>query len=269
MAAVDLDLVVEGDPAEIGRRLGGEVVEHERFATAKAQLGGHEVDIARARSETYERPGALPEVSPAGIEEDLARRDFTINAMAIPLGPDGPGRLTRSARGAGRSRAPGCCGCSIPGASATTRRGRCGRRATPPASGSSSRPDTAERLAETDLGTVSGERREAELLRIAAERTAPQAFGLLSRWGLVELRPGGAELAARVLDLLDSPPWSDIERPERTVLAAALGPPGGEEALAATAFERPSAAAAAARGKDPGELHPRPRHGRRVAGRIP
>ncbi len=250
---VDLDLVVEGDPSEIGRRLGGEVVEHERFATAKARLGGHEVDIARARSETYERPGALPEVSPAGIEEDLARRDFTINAMAIPLGPDGPGLLL-DPHGGLADLERGLLRVLHPGSfrDDPTRALRAARYAA--RFGFELEAGTAERLAETDLGTVSGERREAELLRIAAERTAPQAFGLLSRWGLVELRPGGAELAARVLDLLDNPPWSDIERPERTVLAAALGPAGGEEALAATAFERPSAAAAAARGKDPGEL---------------
>ena len=62
------------------------MVAHERFATAKVELDGHEVDIATARAETYPHPGALPEVEPAaGIEADLARRDFTINAMAIPL----------------------------------------------------------------------------------------------------------------------------------------------------------------------------------------
>ncbi|MGH2893223.1 MAG: hypothetical protein ACRDPM_08140, partial [Solirubrobacteraceae bacterium] len=48
----DIDLVVEGDAAALGARLGGVVVEHERFATAKAQIGAHEVDIATARAET-------------------------------------------------------------------------------------------------------------------------------------------------------------------------------------------------------------------------
>ncbi len=82
----DIDLVVEGDAAALASRLGAEVVSHERFATAKVGLDGHEVDIAAARSETYPHPGALPVVEPAaGVEADLARRDFTINAMAIPL----------------------------------------------------------------------------------------------------------------------------------------------------------------------------------------
>src|SRR5512147_939672 len=81
----DIDLVVVGDAAELARRLGdGGAIEHARFATAKARLEGHEIDIATARSESYSRPGALPDVEPArAIEEDLGRRDFTINAMAV------------------------------------------------------------------------------------------------------------------------------------------------------------------------------------------
>ena len=67
-------------------RSGGELIEHDRFETAAVIVDDHEIDIARAREETYERPGALPEVRPATIAEDLARRDFTINAMALPAG---------------------------------------------------------------------------------------------------------------------------------------------------------------------------------------
>src|SRR4249919_1792562 len=82
----DIDLVVEGDATDLATRLGADAVSHERFATAKVRLDGHEVDIAAARSEIYPYPGALPLVEPAdSVESDLARRDFTINAMAIPL----------------------------------------------------------------------------------------------------------------------------------------------------------------------------------------
>src|SRR6476661_6274039 len=82
----DIDLVAVGDAGGLATRLGAETVEHERFATAKVELDGHEIDIATARTETYPSPGALPVVEPAAsIEEDLGRRDFTINAMAVPL----------------------------------------------------------------------------------------------------------------------------------------------------------------------------------------
>lgn len=89
----DLDLVVEGDPAPILARLDGEVVIHDRFGTSTATVEGRSYDVARARRETYPRPGALPDVAPATLEEDLRRRDFTVNAMAIPLGGSAAGEL--------------------------------------------------------------------------------------------------------------------------------------------------------------------------------
>src|SRR3954452_9369732 len=89
----DLDIAVAGDAREVARRLGGEVTEHERFATATVRLGGAEIDLASTRAETYAHPGALPDVAPAGIDEDLERRDFTVNAMALPLGKEHGGLL--------------------------------------------------------------------------------------------------------------------------------------------------------------------------------
>jgi tRNA nucleotidyltransferase (CCA-adding enzyme) len=82
---VDLDLVVEGDAAAFARSLGGAVRIHDRFGTSTVTLDGFTYDIARARRETYARPGALPDVTPAGLDQDLLRRDFTVNAMAITL----------------------------------------------------------------------------------------------------------------------------------------------------------------------------------------
>jgi tRNA nucleotidyltransferase (CCA-adding enzyme) len=79
----DLDLVVEGDAAEAARRLAEEPLVHERFGTATANGS---VNLAAARRERYGRPGALPEVElGAPIAEDLARRDFTVNAIALRL----------------------------------------------------------------------------------------------------------------------------------------------------------------------------------------
>jgi tRNA nucleotidyltransferase (CCA-adding enzyme) len=89
----DLDLVVEGDPAEILSRLDGETVIHDRFGTSTATVDGFTYDLARARRETYPRPGALPDVIPASLDEDLGRRDFTVNAIAMALGGNDAGEL--------------------------------------------------------------------------------------------------------------------------------------------------------------------------------
>ncbi len=88
--ARELDLVVEGDAIAVAHRaaarVGGELTVHERFGTATVRAGGYEFDVASARRETYARPGALPDVQlGATLEEDLARRDFTVNAMAVRL----------------------------------------------------------------------------------------------------------------------------------------------------------------------------------------
>lgn len=88
-AVKDLDLVVEGDASllafEAAKVLGGEVVSYSRFGTATVKLDGRRLDLATARREVYTRPGALPRVSPGTILEDLGRRDFSINAMALSL----------------------------------------------------------------------------------------------------------------------------------------------------------------------------------------
>lgn len=86
----ELDLVVEGDAVALARRLrGAEVVAYDRFGTCTVRLDGHAYDIASARRETYERPGALPTVARARLQVDLRRRDFTVNAIAMAL--DGGG----------------------------------------------------------------------------------------------------------------------------------------------------------------------------------
>ena len=93
----ELDVVVEGDVDALAARLadrpgagagaeaGAVAVGHSRFGTATVRAGGCRWDLAAARAETYARPGALPDVRPAGIEEDLRRRDVTVNTLALDL----------------------------------------------------------------------------------------------------------------------------------------------------------------------------------------
>jgi tRNA nucleotidyltransferase (CCA-adding enzyme) len=81
----ELDLVVEGDVDAAAARLDGEVTAHDRFGTARVRAGDCAYDLVRARAETYAHPGALPDVRPGTLDEDLRRRDVTINAIALGL----------------------------------------------------------------------------------------------------------------------------------------------------------------------------------------
>jgi len=93
----DLDLVVEGDAVALARQAANvtrkKLIVHPRFGTATLHFNAWHIDFARARSETYGRPGALPRVRPGSLADDLFRRDFTINAMAVRLNPGCFGEL--------------------------------------------------------------------------------------------------------------------------------------------------------------------------------
>jgi tRNA nucleotidyltransferase (CCA-adding enzyme) len=89
----DLDVVVEGDGIELATRLavavGGQARVHPAFRTAVVvDPEGFAVDVATARSELYRAPAALPEVQAADLRQDLLRRDFTVNTLAIGLGAE-------------------------------------------------------------------------------------------------------------------------------------------------------------------------------------
>ncbi len=247
LGRADIDVAVVGDPARLIAALGAQTLAaHERFGTAKIQLDGHELDVATARTESYERPGALPAVAAAdSIEADLARRDFTVNAMAVPLAD--PSRLIDPHGGRADLEA-GLLRVLHPGSFADdpTRALRAARYAS--RFGFALEPETERLLGATDLDTVSVARRDAELRRLAAEANAAAGFELLASWGLVELRPEGAELAAAVGAVLEDERWrGEVERAD-AVLAAACGPAGREVELAAATPDRPSEAVALARG---------------------
>ena len=253
----DLDVAVDGDAAALARRLDVEVTAHERFATARVDVDGVRIDLATTRRETYERPGALPEVEPAGIEEDLARRDFTVNAMAVALGgeagelidphgglddlrdgvlrvlhdrsfTDDPTRALRAARYAARL-------------------------------GLRLEARTAELLAGADLGTVSADRVQAELSRIAADEDPGAAIELLGEWGLtgLELSEVAPQRIRASLAALDRPGWRDLASREDVVMACVNSDARWEAAvvrLASARPGRPSEGVRIARGHTPLEL---------------
>jgi tRNA nucleotidyltransferase (CCA-adding enzyme) len=96
----DVDIAVEGDAIALAQALadvlGGRVRPHKKFGTAVVlygERGRERVDVVTARTEFYDAPAALPTVEHASIREDLFRRDFTINAMAVSLKGEDLGRL--------------------------------------------------------------------------------------------------------------------------------------------------------------------------------
>ncbi|MBS1893627.1 MAG: CCA tRNA nucleotidyltransferase [Actinobacteria bacterium] len=249
----DIDLVVEGDPAALGRALGAEALAaHSRFGTLKVDLDGHEIDIAAARRESYARPGALPTVElGAPIRTDLARRDFTVNAMAVGLAEprelidpyDGQADLE-----AGVLRAIHA-GSFVDDPTRGIRAARYAARF-----GFAIEPGTRELLRAADLRMVTVERRWAELRKLAEEASAVRALELLAGWGLVEPREGGESFAlARDVDrLLAALPWAGEADRAEAILAAALGP--WRDPFAGSVPALPSEGVRMARGHDPIEL---------------
>lgn len=213
----DLDIAVEGDVRAIAEALGGEIIVHERFETAAITVDGHEIDIARARAETYERPGALPTVSPAGITEDLARRDFTVNAMAVQL--EGDGQLI-DPHGGADDLAAGVLRVlhDLSFADDPTRALRAARYA--------ARleleldPGTERLLRLADLATVSDDRVLAELAQIAAEQSPSAALKLIGEWGVLDLGSGPRLAAALERLFSSSAEWRQFANRDTAILLA-------------------------------------------------
>lgn len=240
----DIDVVVEGEIAPIVAALGGEARAHERFGTAKVRLGDLEADLATARAESYAHPGALPEVRPATLDEDLARRDFSINAMAVPLGEDprlidphgGRGDLERRALRVLHERS------FVDDPTRVVRAARYAARL-----GFELEPETARLSRDADLETVSADRRDAELLRLAAEPNPRRGFELLDETGVVALGEQAGDLIDIVVALLAEPPWNGVSDQAATVLTIVRGELGRAPSLGASRPARPSQGADLAR----------------------
>ena len=93
----DLDLVTEGDLKQnallFAQAIGAQISQVSQFGTVKLLIGETVIDVAGARIERYPFPGSLPEVWPGSIQNDLSRRDFTINAIAVNLIPGSYGEI--------------------------------------------------------------------------------------------------------------------------------------------------------------------------------
>ena len=238
-AGPELDLVVEGDALalarRLGRELGGRVVAHPRFGTAAVELPhGQHLDVVTARRETYPRPGALPEVAPGTLADDLARRDFTINAVARRLSGRGAGALVDPHGGVADAEA-GIVRALRADAfeedpSRLVRAARYAARL-----GFLLHGDTAAAAREAAPGLDPGGARVAdELARLAQEPTAPSALALLGSLGVPWLSgPRDAGLRERFTALDDA-----LARPGAPELPAwplRLGEALDPETLARTA----------------------------------
>jgi tRNA nucleotidyltransferase (CCA-adding enzyme) len=261
--SLDLDITVQGEAGALAQAVaqawGARLVAHHRFGTYVIEAGEWHLDIATARRETYTRPGALPLVEPGSLEDDLRRRDFTFNAMALPLGADleqlydplnglndlrqglvrglhtatfldDPTRIIRAARYAARF------GCRL---EEKTHKWLCAA------------------LAEDALGLVTGPRLWGELSRLLPEVTMPAAIGLLACWGALE--PLGLQLP-EPSELRALAATEDALRPPLTpwdTAMAALGLLGAPQIrvvadhFGLSAAERTAAEAAARLGEDP------------------
>jgi tRNA nucleotidyltransferase (CCA-adding enzyme) len=205
----ELDVVVEGDPGPLLEALGpGELQRHPRFGTATLRTAdGCTYDVARARTETYAHPGALPDVRWASLEEDLRRRDVTVNAIA--LRPDG---TLAAVDGAMDDLRDGVLRVLHDASfrDDATRLWRVARYAA--RLGFAVDPQTSALAAAADPSTVSGDRLGGEL-----------------RLALREPDPFAALRAARELNPRLLPPGFDVrEQPAREALALLAGEGRGD-----------------------------------------
>jgi tRNA nucleotidyltransferase (CCA-adding enzyme) len=238
-APADLDLVVEGDVASFAESLGGEIRRYDRFGTYTVSLEGRQYDIARARSERYPEPGALPEVSPASLDQDLRRRDFTVNAIALALGGPQAGELhavegARADLDARQLRI-------LHDRSFTDDPTRLLRLARYTARlGFEIEPRTLELAREAisggALGTVSDDRIEHELRLLAREPDPVAALQAAQELGIPDVREFDADLAHRALELLPA----DGDRVRLLLMLAADAKAGRELGRALEAAHRPS-----------------------------
>ena len=249
----DLDVAIERDAEALADVPGFSSEREGLFLTGRLEQGDVKIDVAQTRAESYPSPGALPEVRPAPITEDLARRDFSVNAMAFPL--SGDAELLDPHGGADDLRG-GLLRVLHEGSFVDdpTRALRAARYAA--RFGFELEPETERLLRNADLSTVSEDRIDNELRRIAAEDDPATALRLIADWGVMPtgLDPGAPDRVAEVARLVSAPPWSGWADRELAVMLAIVRPLPQIRELAAATPERPSEAVRLASSWDPAQL---------------
>jgi tRNA nucleotidyltransferase (CCA-adding enzyme) len=244
---LDVDLLAEPDGIALARAVaeetGGEPKAEPRFGTAKVTLpDGFRLDFATARTESYAHPGALPEVEDSSITDDLRRRDFTINAMAVALNPESFGKLLdpfHGKRDLEQRRVRVLHNLSF--VDDPTRIFRAVRFEVRYHFEMDRHTEALAKqlIREGGLGSIKPERARAELRRIVQERKPVGALLRLAELGVIDwLLPGlemDAELLRRLPGAVD---WWNAHAPESVdalvvYLAGLLAPAGTGAALAA------------------------------------
>ena len=232
----DLDVVADGDfaglPDALASGLGGRVTARSQFDTAKLAVDDLTLDLARARTESYARPGALPDVSPGTMSQDLARRDFSVNAMAVSLSEDDWGTLLDPNGGAADLRA-GLVRVLHPGSfvddatrilRAVRYAGRLGFEIEPGTRG----------LLERDLGrldTISADRLRRELALLLAEDEWPTCLRRARNHGVLGAIHPALGLEGASLHVLDT--HARVSEAVRLSATLSLAPPERIGAVAA------------------------------------
>ena len=183
----DLDVALVGATADtfsdIARLVCGEITKQSQFNTVGMKVGGYDFDIIMARAESYPSPGSLPVVRQGTLDEDLARRDFSVNAMAVSLSEDKWGDLFDQQGGLGDLR-EGTLRVLHPGSfrDDATRILRAARYASRLSFELS--PETKDALLASVgfISKISPARMRDELERIFLEPDAASALGLLNGW---------------------------------------------------------------------------------------
>jgi len=247
----DVDIVVEGNgirlAEELVQRLGGRMHPHEPFLTAAVRLAsGIRLDVATARTEFYRSPASLPEVERSAVRQDLYRRDFTINAMAIDLSPRRFGELLDFFGGRrDLERKIVRVLHSLSFLDDPTRAIRAVRFATRLGFEIAAETRQLIRVAvrEGVFASLSGERMRDELCDLLSEPRAAESLAELERLGVLQQFAPGVTLDAagrRFLAEVEAMvAWSELEEvyrgPRWLVWLAALATRGGEAAGERTA----------------------------------